>query len=85
MADEEILALLKEMRAEQQAMNAKLDVLTEGLGALRVSVQDLEDKVELLQGSIIRLDGQGVEAMALVRMLERHDRRIKAVEDRTKQ
>jgi hypothetical protein len=73
---DEVLQILKAIQAEQAETNrkfdrleTKVDVLTEGLAALRESFRDLEDKVELLQGSIIRIDGQGVEAMALVRFV----------------
>jgi hypothetical protein len=58
-----------------------LELRAEMLNRLR----DIEDRLEMVQGSVIRLDGKGVEAVALMRMLERHDRRIKVLEDRTSQ
>jgi hypothetical protein len=48
-------------------------------------VSNLEYRVEMLQDRVIILDGKGVEAVALLRMIERRDQRIKVLEDRTKQ
>ncbi len=68
-----------------ETLDAKLNVILERLVALDNRVSDVEDRVEMLQGSITRIDGHGVEAMALLRMMERHERRIKALEERTSQ
>jgi hypothetical protein len=68
-----------------ETLDAKLNVILERLVALGERVSDLEDRVEMVQGSITRIDGHGVEAMALLRMMERHDRRIKALEERVNQ
>ncbi len=86
MADiEDVLSLLREFREEITGkidhLTARLDAHGERLDVQRERLDSIENMLDMLRGGIIRLDGNQVEAMALLRILERQDRRIKALEE----
>ncbi len=66
-------------------MGSKLTIVIDRLVAMEERLSNIEDRIEMLHGSVVGLDGPGIEALSVFRMLERHDRRIKALEDRTNQ
>jgi hypothetical protein len=78
-----VLADIAEIRAVQAEHTRDIALLRQDVIQVRNSLGMMEDKIEIMTGVSVRLDGTAQEVSGIRRMLDHLDRRVRKLEDQT--